>query len=254
MSARSKTNSHNYWGTVASPSQLPNVSGATIQDSDLEVGDTCFSISDSISYTCTDKTVGAAIWSSTGTDSNAIHKNVAAEISTITEKASPVSADLIIIEDSENSNNKKKVQVGNLPGGSGGGAGDVVGALNTNSTMGVSAIEEIIGQFTYDGSAGSTHTFKAIIEPDAAATSEIRLYDRGPVAGPPVSAEMVAKLTTSSAGLQVLSETLTATASPTFPDNNEIYNTDRMYEVRAYINGTEGDNLYIGKVSLNVAS
>lgn len=56
-----------------------------------------------------------------GTDADAIHDNVAAEISAITEKASPVSADLVVIEDSEDSNNKKRVQVGNLPGGGGGG-------------------------------------------------------------------------------------------------------------------------------------
>jgi len=54
-----------------------------------------------------------------GTDSDAIHDNVAAEISAITEKASPISADLLVIEDSADSNNKKRVQVGNLPGGSG---------------------------------------------------------------------------------------------------------------------------------------
>jgi hypothetical protein len=41
---------------------------------------------------------------------------VAAEISAVTEKATPVSADLLLIEDSADSNNKKRVQVGNLPG------------------------------------------------------------------------------------------------------------------------------------------
>jgi hypothetical protein len=50
-----------------------------------------------------------------GSDANAIHKNVAAEISTITEKTAPVVADLLIIEDSADSNNKKRVQAGNLP-------------------------------------------------------------------------------------------------------------------------------------------
>jgi len=53
-----------------------------------------------------------------GTDSNAVHVNAASEINGISEKASPVSADLVIIEDSADSNNKKKVQVGNLPVGS----------------------------------------------------------------------------------------------------------------------------------------
>lgn len=50
-----------------------------------------------------------------GTDSNAIHDNVSAEISAITEKVTPVSADLLIIEDSAAANVKKRVQIGNLP-------------------------------------------------------------------------------------------------------------------------------------------
>lgn len=41
----------------------------------------------------------------------------AAEFSAITEKTTPVSADLILIEDSAASNAKKKVQISNLPGG-----------------------------------------------------------------------------------------------------------------------------------------
>jgi len=57
-----------------------------------------------------------------GSDADAIHDNVAGEINGITEKATPVDADLILIEDSADSNNKKKVQVGNLPGG---GASDI---------------------------------------------------------------------------------------------------------------------------------
>jgi len=48
------------------------------------------------------------------TDDDAIHDNVAGEISAITEKATPVSSDLLIIEDSADSNNKKRVQIGNL--------------------------------------------------------------------------------------------------------------------------------------------
>jgi len=48
-------------------------------------------------------------------DAHAVHDNVAGEIAAINEKATPVSADLLIIEDSEDSNAKKKVQIGNLP-------------------------------------------------------------------------------------------------------------------------------------------
>jgi hypothetical protein len=54
-----------------------------------------------------------------GNDVTAIHDNVAAEISAITEKGTPVDADLIIVEDSAASNVKKKVQLGNLSGSGG---------------------------------------------------------------------------------------------------------------------------------------
>jgi hypothetical protein len=50
-----------------------------------------------------------------GTDANAVHVNVSAEISGVTEKETPVSADLLLIEDSAATNAKKRVQVGNLP-------------------------------------------------------------------------------------------------------------------------------------------
>ena len=54
---------------------------------------------------------------SAATDGSAIHDNAAGEIAAITEKTTPVSADLIVIEDSEDLNAKKMVQIGNLPGG-----------------------------------------------------------------------------------------------------------------------------------------
>jgi hypothetical protein len=52
-----------------------------------------------------------------GADSTAIHDNVASEISAITDKASPVGADMLLIEDSEAANVKKRVSITNLPGG-----------------------------------------------------------------------------------------------------------------------------------------
>lgn len=58
-----------------------------------------------------------------GLDTTAIHKATAAEISAMTEKNPPISADLIVIEDSADSYNKKKVQIGNLPSGGGGFSG-----------------------------------------------------------------------------------------------------------------------------------
>ena len=48
-------------------------------------------------------------------DADAIHDNVAAEISAIGEKVTPVDADIVVIEDSAAGNVKKKSQLGNLP-------------------------------------------------------------------------------------------------------------------------------------------
>ena len=60
---------------------------------------------------------GVRSWTTTttGTDENAIHDNVAGEINAITEKTTPADADILIIEDSADSNNKKKIQISNLP-------------------------------------------------------------------------------------------------------------------------------------------
>jgi len=64
------------------------------------------------------------------TDVDAIHDNVAGEIVLVPEKTTPASADVLLIEDSEAGNAKKRVQIGNLPGG-GTVAHDVVGAYHT---------------------------------------------------------------------------------------------------------------------------
>ena len=52
-----------------------------------------------------------------GTDPDAIHDNVAGEIVAITEKTAPVGADVLVLEDSGDGNNKKRVSVFNLPAG-----------------------------------------------------------------------------------------------------------------------------------------
>ncbi len=50
-----------------------------------------------------------------GADSTAIHDNVSAEISAITEKTAPLAADLLVIESAADTNAKRRVQIGNLP-------------------------------------------------------------------------------------------------------------------------------------------
>ncbi len=53
--------------------------------------------------------------SAPGIDSTAIHDDVDAEISAIAEKTVPVAADLLVIEDSADTDAKKRLQIGNLP-------------------------------------------------------------------------------------------------------------------------------------------
>jgi hypothetical protein len=67
--------------------------------------------------------LGGAAWEAPvgGEDPNAIHDNADGEINAITEKATPANADLVLVEDSAASYAKKKVKIGNLPGGGGGG-------------------------------------------------------------------------------------------------------------------------------------
>lgn len=60
------------------------------------------------------------ISTSAGADVNAIHKNTAAEISTITEKTSLNDDDLFIIEDSASGFVKKKVKKSNVGSSSSG--------------------------------------------------------------------------------------------------------------------------------------
>ena len=68
-----------------------------------------------------------------GTDTTAIHDNVSAEISAITEKVSPVGADKILIEDSATSHSKKYIQITNLPAG---------GEINDLAVDGISGIAD----------------------------------------------------------------------------------------------------------------
>jgi len=106
--------------------EIANISGVggsiAIQEDDVEVSASVSVINYEGSGVSTlDEGAGkvtVTITGGTGTDTDAIHDNVANEITAITEKASPVSADEIIIEDSEASYVKKSVQIGNLPAGS----------------------------------------------------------------------------------------------------------------------------------------
>ena len=65
MATKSPRQHHGQWPNVASAAQLPNVSGATIQDAALEAGDICYVTGTGL-YQCDVATPGGASWSQPG--------------------------------------------------------------------------------------------------------------------------------------------------------------------------------------------
>ncbi len=98
-----------------------------------------------------------------GTDTDAIHDNVAAEISPLTEKVTPVSGDHILIEDSAAANVKKRLQVGNLPTGS--------GEANTGSNQGTDGVG------VYDTKAGVDLQFRHVAPASSKVTTTLNGKD-----------------------------------------------------------------------------
>ena len=118
-------------------------------------------------WICLDATIGAAVWVETtasgggaGSDITAIHDDTASEISVVTEKITPVNADMILIEDSAAGNVKKKVLIGSLPTGAG-------GQDNTASNGGTGGIGIVLTK------VGVDLPFKSI----AAASTKITVAD-----------------------------------------------------------------------------
>ena len=96
--------------------------GVEVKDEGTTVGTNALSldfVGDGVTVTGTGDEKTITIAGDAGTDDDAIHDNVAGEINAISEKTTPVDADVIIIEDSADSFNKKKVQISNLPTGVG---------------------------------------------------------------------------------------------------------------------------------------
>jgi hypothetical protein len=91
-----------------------------------------------------------------GSDTDAIHDNVSGEISAITEKVSPVSDDLLVIEDSEASNAKKRVKLSNLISGGGGDAnnGYYTYLASMSEPLAIEALQS--GAFSYAINSSTT--------------------------------------------------------------------------------------------------
>lgn len=114
-------------------------------------------------------------------DADAIHDNIASEISVITEKVTPVSGDFLIIEDSAASNAKKRVQVGNLPTG---GATTRIQDLCLNDgtspyIQSTSAAWIAVDSVIYRGSteAGAITNIKALCHIGGGTSMDIRVQD-----------------------------------------------------------------------------
>ena len=104
-------------GTYKQPKDADNIRVPRLEVDDATTyidkdGSNNMTFTDAVTGTKTLAQLGAG-----GTDADAIHDNVANEITAIAEKASPVNADVLVIEDSAASYAKKKVQITNLPAG-----------------------------------------------------------------------------------------------------------------------------------------
>ena len=62
-------------------------------------------------------------WIPDGADASALHVDETGEIGGLSEKVTPVGADVLVIEDSADGGSKKKIQIDNLPSAGGGGDG-----------------------------------------------------------------------------------------------------------------------------------
>jgi len=121
-------------------------------------------------------------------------------------------------------------------------------------TTAVVAIEEVIGQGGFDGSRVGTGGvyFFGMMTPVFAGVglAEMRLYDIGPIAGPPTPLVLITSLQTAvSGGPQYEEQALAVGATP---GPNQIADTRRMYEVRAFVTGAPGDTLFIGGGGMDV--
>lgn len=118
--------------------------------------------------------------------------------------------------------------------------------LATNELIGIDQTEIVIGGGYIDGSTGGTFSWEALAEQiDGGGgvlllTSEIRLYDMGPD-GTPAAGTLRSSLEfPTDDALDRVTLTLTASGSPG-TDTDTIFNTARMYEVRAYLDSTGGN-------------
>lgn len=99
-------------------------------------------------------------WGTGGaTDATAIHDNIDAEISAVDEKVAPIGADMMLIEDSEDGDSKKMVQLTNLPTPAG-------ASEFASDVFRINDPADVTSQIDFDGSAIPTATKRTLIMPN----------------------------------------------------------------------------------------
>jgi len=186
-----------------------------------------------------------------GVDPNAIHDNVAAEISAVALKGVPTVSDFLLIEDAAAGDAKKHITIGSLPGGGGTNLTEYDWASGYLYTQLAVPVEETMGNGRLDGSQiQATAYFRATWDPQfgAVGNAYIRLYDLGPAAGPPAAPVLIATLTTASSGLRYDQQALAVGGAP---GANQIANTPRMYEVTVDQGSQVGDTVDVGSAGIS---
>jgi len=171
--------------------------------------------------------------SGSGTDDDAIHDNVAGEISSIAEKASPDSNDVIIVEDSSSSNAKKKVKIGNLPTGTGMSSFDVAGDSGSDQTIAEGNTLTIAGGAGVSTEASATDTLTVSLSDEAYTSAE-----KTKLSGIEESADVTDADNVNSAGAVMESDFNATTFLYATADNTPLAKTPA--EVRSILNVADG--------------
>jgi len=109
----------------------------------------------------------------TPAEASGVEIGASIDFSTFTEKAAPVAADLVLIEDSAASGAKKKVQIGNLPGGTTSETLATVGARRTTTFAITSAFQDM----SFD--ATDVETSASVIDHLAGTPDRVQVFQPG---------------------------------------------------------------------------
>ncbi len=130
-------------------------------------------------------------------DTDAIHDNESAEISALTEKAAPVGADIVLMEDSAASNAKKKITVTNMALGT----TDIIYADHTLSSTALTTDPQTVASATLTLSTGYIYRIEALalITEVTGASTQLNLYfDIGTTLDPGTGTQFDANITAAS--------------------------------------------------------